>query len=68
MKLVDDWKRCWRWFSIHCLALAGAIPATWATLPDDLKSHIPAECMGTVTLVVAVCGVVGRLIDQRKRP
>ncbi|WP_313689789.1 hypothetical protein [Pantoea sp.] len=68
MRLVDDWKRCWRWFSIHCLTLAGVIPATWATLPDDLKSHIPAEYMGTVTAVVALCGVIGRLVDQRKRP
>ncbi|WP_416414155.1 hypothetical protein [Pantoea sp. App145] len=45
MRLVDDWKRCWRWFSIHCLTLAGVIPVTWVSLPDDLKSHIPAEYM-----------------------
>lgn len=66
MKLVEDWKRAWRWFSVHALVLAGVLPAVWAELPPDLKSSIPPGAMGAITAVIAVCGVIGRLVDQDK--
>lgn len=66
MKLVDDWKSAWRWFSMHALVLAGIIPTVWAELPPDLKTTIPPGAMGTITAVIAACGVVGRLVNQSK--
>ncbi|EPJ2980784.1 hypothetical protein ACXDTM_000375 [Klebsiella quasipneumoniae] len=66
MKLVDDWKSAWRWFSMHALVLAGIIPTVWAELPADLKTAIPPGAMGTITAVIAACGVVGRLVSQSK--
>ncbi|HBZ4253129.1 hypothetical protein [Raoultella planticola] len=66
MKLVDDWKSAWRWFSMHALVLAGIIPTVWAELPTDLKTAIPPGAMGTITAVIAACGVVGRLVSQSK--
>ena len=66
MKLVEDWKRAWRWFSVHALVLAGVLPAAWAELPPDLKSSIPPGAMGAITAVIAACGVIGRLVDQDK--
>ncbi|MEY8027130.1 hypothetical protein [Klebsiella quasipneumoniae] len=66
MKLVDDWKSAWRWFSMHALVLAGIIPTVWAELPADLKTAIPPGAMGTITAVIAACGVVGRLVNQSK--
>lgn len=68
MKFIEDWKQAWKWFSVHCLALAGAIPAAWVWLPGDLKDHIPPQYMGAIVGVVAVCGIVGRLVDQSKKP
>ncbi|HFG0069304.1 hypothetical protein V6124_11840 [Klebsiella pneumoniae] len=66
MKLVDDWKSAWRWFSMHALVLAGIIPTVWAELPTDLKTAIPPGAMGAITAVIAACGVVGRLVNQSK--
>ncbi|HBX6085249.1 hypothetical protein SS21_23545 [Enterobacter roggenkampii] len=66
MKLVDDWKSAWRWFSMHALVLAGIIPTVWAELPPDLKTAIPPGSMGAITAVIAACGVVGRLVNQSK--
>ena len=66
MKLVDDWKSAWRWFSMHALALTGVIPTVWAALPPDLKASIPPGTMDTITAVIAACGVVGRLVSQSK--
>ncbi|HBZ3704311.1 TPA: hypothetical protein MHK91_12105 [Klebsiella quasipneumoniae] len=66
MKLVDDWKSAWRWFSMHALVLAGIIPTVWAELLPDLKTAIPPGAMGAITAVIAACGVVGRLVNQSK--
>lgn len=66
MKLVDNWKDAWKWFSMHALVLAGTIPAVWAEFPDDLKTHIPAGWMGVITAIIAGCGVAGRLLNQSK--
>ncbi|WP_279025110.1 hypothetical protein [Gibbsiella quercinecans] len=66
LQLIEEWRQCWRWFSTWALTLAGAIPAVWAELPPDLKFVIPASLMGTITAVVAVCGIVGRVINQTK--
>ncbi|CAH0198087.1 hypothetical protein SRABI106_01465 [Rahnella aquatilis] len=67
MRLVENWKQCWKWFSIHALLIAGVLPSVWATLPPDLKAYIPPSIMGLITAVVAVSGVVGRLTDQSKK-
>lgn len=67
MKLVDDWKKCWKWFSVHALVIAGIMPTVWLELPPDLKSSIPPGTMSTITAVIAACGVIGRLVSQEKR-
>ena len=71
MKLVPDWKQCWRWYSVHAstiglvftatagaLALAGSATA-WRGMYDD----------GVVLLIAAALfalSLVGRLISQHK--
>jgi len=66
MKLIDEWRHAWKFLSVHALVLAGAIPAVWAELPEDLKSSIPPGAMSTVTVVIAICGIAGRLVSQSK--
>ena len=66
MKLVDDWKKCWKWFSVHALIIAGILPTVWLELPSDLKASIPPGTMSTITAVIAACGVIGRLVSQEK--
>lgn len=67
MKLVDDWKKAWKWFSVHALILAGILPTVWLELPSDLKSTIPPGTMSAITAVIAACGVIGRLVSQEKK-
>ena len=66
MKLVEDWKKCWKYFSVHALIIAGFLPTVWLELPPDLKASIPPEAMSTITAVIAACGVIGRLVSQEK--
>jgi len=67
MKLVDDWNKAWKWFSVHALVIAGILPTVWLELPPDLKSSIPPGAMSTITAVIAACGVIGRLVSQEKK-
>lgn len=64
MRLVDDWKHAWKWFSTQSMILSTAITATWATLPDDMKMSLPAWVVPTVVSFLLLAGVGGRLIDQ----
>lgn len=64
MKLVDDAKQCWRWISMWCMTLAGAVQGAWVFIPDDLKSSMPHSVVQVVTVGLLVLGVAGRLIDQ----
>lgn len=68
MHLVENWKQCWKWFSVHTILILGILPTVWVTLPPDLKSYIPPSMMGVITAVIAVSGIVGRLTDQSKKP
>ncbi|MBY6255731.1 MULTISPECIES: hypothetical protein [Enterobacteriaceae] len=64
MMVIENWKQSWKLFSVQALAVAGTIPVIWSQLPDDVKAMIPASWMGAITAVVAVCGIVGRLVKQ----
>lgn len=67
-ELVPDWKRAWRWLSVHALAITGALPGIWLSLPADWRAAVPAGWLAVATLVTAAVGVYGRLIDQTPKP
>ena len=64
MKLVPDWRRAWRWFSMQAMAVSAALQAAWLGLPPDLKSRLPVEWLPALAIAVLVLGAVGRVIDQ----
>lgn len=64
MSLIEDWKKCWKWMSIQANTLGVAISGTYAALYDEVKANFPAKYMLTLTAVVFLAGIVGRLISQ----
>ena len=68
MKLVDNWKNCWRWFSTQAMVLAGAIQGAWLFVPDDLRSTIPPHWLQGITIALMCMGVAGRLVKQKDTP
>lgn len=64
MKLVDDWRQGWRWFSVQAMVVAGAIQGAWLFIPGDMKASIPDTWVKALTLTLLVLGIAGRLVQQ----
>ena len=66
MKLIPNWRKAWRMFSVQAQAAAIAAIAGWQALPNDLRVLVPQQVAIGLALVLLVLGIVGRLIDQPK--
>jgi hypothetical protein len=64
MKLVPDWRKAWRWFSVQAFALQGIVAASWLAVPDDMRAAVASEWLAAAAIVLTVMGIVGRLVDQ----
>ena len=64
MKLVKNAKKAWKWWSVQALAISGALPVVWVTLPPDLKAGVPDDVVPYIAAVVAGAGIIGRVVDQ----
>lgn len=65
MKLISNWKEGWKFLSVHCMSLAGAIQATWLLIPEDMKRTLDPKFVAVLTLSLVIFGIVGRFIDQK---
>ncbi len=65
LKLVPEWRKAWRWFSMQSMALVVALLGSWAALPDDLKSGLPGWVVPSVSAAVLFFGMAGRLVKQK---
>lgn len=77
MKLVEDWKNCWKWLSIHFMVLAAGLSALsasviseWNSIPPEwqqiILNHYPVAMVFKIIGTFSVAGVIGRLIKQGK--
>ena len=66
MRLIPNWRRAWRMFSVQAQATATAILGGWAALPEKWQDQMPAWVPVTLACVVLVFGIVGRLVEQPK--
>jgi len=66
MKIVQDAKRAWKWFSVQAMVLATALLGAWEIMPDDLKAGIPSKYVTGAAMALLVLGVAGRLVKQGK--
>lgn len=63
-RLIPNWRRAWRMFSVQAQALVMAVLGGWQALPDDLRASIPPWAVVTLATALLLAGIVGRLIDQ----
>ena len=66
MKLIPNWRKAWRMFSVQAQAGSVAVLGTWQALPDDLRGKVPEPVVLGIVGALLVLGIIGRLIDQPK--
>lgn len=66
MKLIPEWRKAWRMYSVQALAAVAMLPLVWSELPVEIKALIPAEWNPYILAGVAFAGMIGRLLDQRE--
>lgn len=68
MRLVDDARTAWRWFSMWAMGVPAAVAAAWLVIPDRLQAvileQIPPKQMAWALMIVLALGIVGRLVKQ----
>ena len=68
MKFVDNVSSAWRWFSVQAMALAATTQLVWVSLTPEQQAEIGSGKVSTGTAIVLGLGILGRLIDQSKKP
>ena len=66
-ELIHNWRAAWRFFSMQAMALNTAFLATWAVLPDDLKSALPSWLVPSAAVALLVIGMGSRLVKQEPK-
>lgn len=68
MRLVDNARHAWKWLSTQMLAVTGAMPGVWLSLPDDWRSAIPPTVLAIAAGVTSVIGIYGRITVTKVDP
>lgn len=63
MKLVEDWKEAYKWFSIHIAAIMALLNALQASVPHVQAFLTPGQ-LAVTNAVLGVLVIWGRLIQQ----
>lgn len=63
--LIPQWRSALRMYSIQILLFIAALPAAWEAVPDEVKLLIPLPWLPWITTVLAIAGIIARLVDQR---
>lgn len=66
MRLVEDWRSAWKWFSVQALAIIALLPVVWPSLPPQVTGWVPETWRPWIVVLIAIGGIAGRLIDQKK--
>lgn len=77
MKLIEDWRQGWRWWSVRtsaigailsglALALPDSLLAVWHLLPPGIAVMLPQGFFAIAPLLLFVGTLVSRFIRQRE--
>lgn len=66
MKLVDDWKKAWRWFSVELAALSAISMQLYEQVPQ-FKEYISDSVFHYIMTGCVVLIIVGRVVQQEEK-
>ena len=65
MKLIPQWRKSLRMYSVQILIFIAALPAAWEAVPLEVKALIPLPWLPWIMTALAVAGIIARVIDQK---
>lgn len=65
VELVSNWKKFWKWYSVHALVIAGSVPSAYLALPEKWQDMVPCDFVIAIALLAVVSGIIGRVIKQK---
>lgn len=66
MKLVENWRSAWKWFSIQLAVVGAAMQAAILAFPS-LKDWVGDTVAHGVGILILLGIVMGRVVDQGKK-
>lgn len=78
MRLIDDWQRAWRWWSVRLnvagttllawfLAFPDVAREIWLVIPDELKALLPTRVAYFIPLIILFAANVARIVKQKDK-
>lgn len=64
LRLISNWKQCWRWYSVQADYIPLAVIGAWQVLPAEWKSVVPETWLLYLAVAGFALGIVGRIIEQ----
>lgn len=65
-KLIPEWKRAWKLFSVQAQGVGLAILGAYAALPEKMQDSIPSRYVLMTAAACFILGIIGRLVHQEK--
>ena len=66
MKLINNWKNIWKWYSTHAVVIYTALVSYYVQMPAVDKASLPLWVIYLIQAVIVVSFIVGRLIKQEQ--
>lgn len=66
MKLIDDWKQVWKWYSTHAMVIYMALVSYYVSLEPTVKEQIPNWMLYTSIVIAGVTFIIARITQQAK--
>ena len=64
LKLIPNWRKAWRMFSMQVSALGAAAVGSWGLMPPEWQAQIPTEYVRWAAGLSFVFIMLGRVIAQ----
>ena len=64
-RLIADWRKAYRLWSVRLAAIGLAVMSAWPSIPQEIREQIPGQRWIAAAIFAAV--ILGRLINQEKK-
>ena len=66
LKLVQNWRSAWKWYSVHIMIVIVALPEIWSYFPQEFKDSLPPGTLKYSMMFLGVSAILARMFSQEK--